>query len=235
MKAKRWIVTGVIATTAAAMTALAATSNQTFRTSASVASVFQIANPIATNTDILFTEALAGHNLVALALGTNVEAVLTNQVLAFEINCGSTTANLTVFDRSGDSNLMTIATSTKITALTAQDSPSLAGPNHERFVVDMGVATNGFIIGGEVTIAGRMYLNPATGCPRAVLVDTDRGEDKLCGDSSVKDTADKTEKDKMISGEAHLIGVVNVLQLDGSTNAVLLPFGHLTMRRQLLP
>jgi len=65
-------------------------------------------------------------------------------------------------------------------------------------------------------------------------VDTDRLHDRGFGDAAVKDSDDKV-KDKLIAGEAHLIGVVNVIFQDGSTNTTLIPFGQLTMRRQLLP
>ena len=47
--------------------------------------------------------------------------------------------------------------------------------------------------------------------------------------------SDKTDKDKSIAGEAHLIGMVNSIVEDGSTNVFLLPFGHLTIKQQLLP
>jgi hypothetical protein len=79
-----------------------------------------------------------------------------------------------------------------------------------------------------------MYLDPTNGCPEVVKVDTDNKGDKLFCDASVSDTEDK--KDKSISGEAHLIGVANVIDPEnGSTNTVMLPFGHITMRRELLP
>jgi hypothetical protein len=168
-------------------------------------------------------------------VGTNLVNVLTNELLALEIDCGSDQASLVVFDTSSNSNVVTIATSTKVTALTGQDNPTAAGPNHERFVIEMTVNTNGFIVGGSLTIAGRVYLDPVTGCPRSVLIDTDRGHDKGFADAAVKDTDLKNEKDKNLTGEAHLIGQVNLIFVDGSTNTVLLPFGQLTMRRQLLP
>jgi hypothetical protein len=156
-------------------------------------------------------------------------------VLALEINCGSTQASLVIFDRTKSSNIVTIATSTQITALTGQDNPSAPGPNHERFVIQMDVNNNNDLLGGFLTVAGRMYLNPTNGCPRALLVDTDRGSDRLFADAAVKNTDNPAEKDTRISGEAHLIGVADVIFTDGSTNTVLLPFGDLTMRRQLLP
>jgi hypothetical protein len=237
MKAKRWIVIGTVASATAVLTALATVpSFRTFRTTASVGAVFQVPNPLATNTTQLAFDRFAGHDLVNLALGQSLATVLTNQVLALEIDCGTTEANLVVFDRLLSSNILTIATSASITALTGQDNPSAAGPNHERFVMQMGVSTNGALVGGFLTVAGRVYLDPTNGCPRAVLVDTDRSEDKGLGDAVIKDVdADLKVKDKSIAGQAHLIGVVNVIFTDGSTNTTLLPFGQLTIKRQLLP
>ena len=233
MKTTAWMIVGAVASVALSSAVLA--QDRTFRTTASIEGVFQIPNPAATNTAILFTEGFAGHDFVNLALGTALTTVRTNEVLALDIDCASSAASLVIFDRTQKTNILTIATSTQITALTGQDNPSAAGPNHERFVAQMTVGTNNFLVGGSLTVAGRMYLDPATGCPHAVLVDTDRASDKLFGDVAVKNTDDKTEKDKQISGEAHLIGVVNVFFSTGEVAPVLLPIGHLTMRRQLLP
>ena len=226
-----------MASAAVVLTALAvAPSTRTFRTTASVRAIFQVPNPLATNTALLAKDTFSGHDLVALALGTPLSTVLSNQVLALEIACGSSAASLVVFDRSLSSNIVTIAASTHIDALTAQDNPAAAGPNRERFVIQMGVHTNGFLVGGFLTIAGRVHLDPTNGCPRALLVDTDRRDDKVFGDAGIKNAdEDAKVKDKVIAGQAHLIGVVNAIFTDGSTNVTLLPFGQLTVKRQLLP
>jgi hypothetical protein len=235
MKAKQWIAIGVTTTAVAVLTALAVpVATRTFRTTASIGAVFQVPNPIATNTALLAFDTFAGHDLVNLALGEALTTVQTNHVLALEINCDSTFARLVVFDTGLLSNLVDIAGSTNIYALTGQDNASAPGPNHERFVMRMAVNTNGFLVGGFLTVSGRVFLNPTNGCPRALLVDSDRTRDKGLGDAAVKNTDDKV-KDKNIAGEAHLIGVANVIFQDGSTNVTLLPFGQLTMRRQLLP
>jgi hypothetical protein len=234
MKAKRWIVVGAVASAAAVLTVLAVPNvTRTFRTTASVTAVLQIPDPLATSTSLLVTLPLAGHDLVSYSLGTT--NVLTNQVLALEISCGSSQADIVVYDKALQSNILVIATSTRIDALTSQDVPTAAGPNRERFVMQMGVKTNGFLIGGYLTVAGRVYLDPATGCPRALLKDTDKRLDKTFGDIVIKDLDDKTDKDKSIAGEAHLIGMVNAIVETGSTNVFLLPFGHLTIKQQLLP
>jgi hypothetical protein len=232
MKAKRWIVIGTVASAAAVLTALAApVATRTFRTTAGVTAVLQI--PVTSNTAVLATLPLAGHDLVSFSLGTT--NVLTNQVLALEINCDSSQANIVVYDKALQSNILVIATSTRIDALTSQDNPTAAGPNRERFIMQMGVNTNGFLIGGYLTVAGRVHLDPATGCPRSLLKDTDKRLDKTFGDIVIKDLDDKTDKDKQIAGEAHLIGMVKSIVVGGSTNVFLLPSGHLTIRKQLIP
>lgn len=208
---------------------------RTFRTTASALAVYQSVNPVSTNSPAYGFAPLAGHDLVNLALGTPLTTVRTNEVLALEINCLSSQASLVVFDRALSSNILTIATSTRIDAVVQQDNPSSAFPNRERLVAQMDIGTNNFLIGGFLTIAGRVYLDPATGCPHAVLVDFDRKLDKTFEDGIVKNTDDKTDKDKSISGLFHVIGTAGIVFQDGSTNNVLLPFGRLTMRRQLLP
>ncbi len=198
--------------------------------------MLQVANPVATNTALLAFDTFAGHDLVNLALGTSLATVRTNQLLAMEINCDSTFARLVVFDTELLSNIVDIAGSTNIFALTGQDNASAPGPNHERFVMRMEVNTNGFLQGGFLTVAGRVYLDPTNGCPRSVLIDTDHSHDRTLEDTALKDKdEDSKVKDKNITGDAHLIGVVNVIFEGGTTNEVLLPFGQLTMRRQLLP
>ncbi len=231
MKAKKWIVAGLIATTAVVLTTWAIPEHsKTLRTTGSVTVAYQAPNPLATNTEILLFETLEGHDFVNLALGTALTTVRTNEVLAMDFDCGSSAASLVVFDKALSSNIVTIAQSTSLTALTGQDNPDAAGPNHERFVMEMGINTNGFLIGGSLTLAGRVFLTPSNGCPATVLIDTDKGHDRVCDDASLKDTYDKTDKDKSISGDAHLIGVANVVTLTGSTNTFLLPNGQLTMR-----
>ena len=225
MKAKQWIAIGVAISAVAVLTALALpVPTRTFRTTASVNAVLQVANPVATNTALLAFDTFAGHDLVNLALGEALSTVQSNRVLAMEINCDSTFARLVVFDTGLLSNIVDIAASTNIFALTGQDNASAPGPNHERFVMRMAINTNGFLVGGFLTVSGRVFLDPTNGCPRAVLVDSDRLHDRGLGDAAVRDTDDKV-KDKLISGEAHLIGVVNVIFAGGTTNEVLLPFG----------
>jgi len=234
MKAKKWIVGGLVAAMATALTTWALTDgSRTLRTYAAITAVYQTPNPLATNTEILAFDSFAGHDFVNLALGSPLTTVQSNNVLALDFDCGSSAASLVVFDKLSSSNIATIAQSTSLTALTGQDNPSAAGPNHERFVMNMDIKTNGFLIGGSLTVAGRIYLVPSNGCPAVVTIDTDKSDDKVCNDSGALKNTDDKIADKTISGAAHLIGLANVVFLDGSTNTVLLPNGYFTMHRIL--
>jgi hypothetical protein len=68
--------------------------------------------------------------------------------------------------------------------------------------------------------------DPSNGCPAVVTIDTDKSDDKVCNDSGALKNTDDKIADKTISGAAHLIGLANVVFLDGSTNTVLLPNGY---------
>lgn len=234
MKSKRWLVVGLAVVAASALSVWAVDPIETFRTTAAVGTVFQSVNPLATNTPAFGFLPLAGHDFVNLALGTPLATTRTNEVLALEIDCASSQASLVVFDKTASSNLATIATSSSFAPVVQQDNPATAAPNRERFVAQMDINEVGFIVSGFLTVAGRIYLNPTNGCPRALLVDIDRGQDKLFADAKVKDTDDK-DTTKNVSGFAHVIGVANVLGQTGSTNTFLIPFGRLNMRRQLAP
>ena len=85
---------------------------------------------------------------------------------------------------------------------------------------------------GFATVAGRLNLNPQTGCPAAVLVTLDRDpSDKLLGYRDLSDKEDPDEvKDVLRAGHAHLIGVLDLVSA-GSAEKVLVPLGHLSIRR----
>lgn len=234
MRMNRWLTVGAVISMAASSVAFAQT--RTFRTPAAVVGVIQ-------DTDIggkpqYDFEGFAGHDLVNLALGTPLSTVRTNEVLALEVECDSSAASLVVFDKAASSNIATIATSSRIDVVQQQDNDATAFPNRERFVAVLDVATLGNgsngLDGGFLTVAGRLHLNPTNGCPRTVLVDTDRHEDKLCGDP--KDIKDTEERDrfKPRAGRGHFIGVIDMISL-GKTNTVLVPVGALSINRQLLP
>ncbi len=90
MKTKRWIAIGVVASAAAVLTALATVPTfRTFRTTAALTGVFQVPNPLATNTALLAFDPFAGHDLVNLAFQEqSLATVLTNDFLALEVDCG---------------------------------------------------------------------------------------------------------------------------------------------------
>lgn len=234
MRLKASLVIGALILTATTPALLAQT--RTFRTPAALEGVIQ-------DTDLAGKptydfEGFIGRDLVNLALGTALGTPRSNEVLAIEFTCDSGSASLAVFDRTTSSNLATIATSTSVDIVQQQDRDAAAFPNRERFVTRMNVATLGTssngLAGGFLTVAGRVYLNPTNGCPRALLVDTDRRQDKICGDpTAVKDTEDK-DRSKLVAGRGHFIGVIDMVT-GAATNTVLVPDGHLSIDRQLAP
>ncbi|MBI3854034.1 MAG: choice-of-anchor E domain-containing protein [Verrucomicrobia bacterium] len=212
------------------------TLTQTFRTTAALKSVFQ-------GTDLAGKPAfeydtLEGHDLVNLALGTSLTTLRTNELLALDIDCGSTVVSLVVFSKTLGTNIATIATNTTLDVVTDQGNAAAAFPNKERFVAQMviqagGNTTNG-LVSGQFTLAGRLQLNPTNGCPQAVLKDHDKF-DRIFRDIKFKTGDDKLEvglRDVHQAGEAHLIGVVTVV-VEGTTTKVLIPFGALSLKRQL--
>jgi hypothetical protein len=90
------------------------------------------------------------------------------------------------------------------------------------------------LAGGFLTIAGRVYLNPTNGCPRSLLVDTDRRQDKVCGDPAAVKNAEDKDRTKQIAGRGHFIGVIDMIT-SAATNTVLVPDGHLSIERLLAP
>jgi hypothetical protein len=249
MKAKRLIVVGLIATTVAAMTASAASTNVTFRSPASFEGVFQ--GEVGGKPAYEF-EHLIGADLVNLALGTALGTLRTNEVLALEVACDSSSAELVVFDKATKSNLVTIATSSspKIIVVQQQDNPASAFPDRERFATEMDIVPSAgsnanALVSGFVDVAGRLYLNPTNGCPRAVLVDTDRKQDAICGDpkgvtvstdvsSGHKKLKGKDEDETEVAGRGHFHGALSAV-FAGQTNTVVVPDGALSIDRQLAP
>src|SRR5215469_10183996 len=77
-----------------------------------------------------------GHDLVAAALALPLStpftnSVLSNDVLALQIDCGSTTASLVVFDKTASNIMATIATSTSLDVAQQQGNDTNAFPNRE--------------------------------------------------------------------------------------------------------
>jgi len=234
MKMRACLVVGALVLTATTPAILAQT--RTFRTPASLEGVVQDTD-LAGKPTYNF-EGFIGRDLVNLALGTALGTPRSNEVLAIEFTCDSGSANLVVFDRVGSSNLATVATSTSIDVVQQQDKDSAAFPNRERFVMRMDVGTLGTssngLAGGFLTVAGRVYLNPTNGCPRALLVDTDRRQDKVCGDPAAVKNTEEMDRTKQVAGRGHLIGVIDMVT-SAARNTVLIPDGHLSIDRQLAP
>lgn len=236
MKMKTWLAVGAGILLASASGVLAGTPTRTFRSPAAIQGVIQDTDLAAK--PVYDFEKFIGADLVNLALGTALGTVRTNEVLALEFACDSGSAQLVVYDKAASNNIATIATSSRIDVVQQQDKDSTAFPNRERYVAHLDVASLGNgsngLAGGYITIAGRVHLDPATGCPRALRVDTDRRQDNECGDSkAVKDSEDK-DPSKFLAGRAHFVGVLDVVTA-GTSHTILVPAGALTIRRQLLP
>lgn len=234
MKLRKWTIVGAAITVVAVLAAFAVVltnPQRVFRTTASMIAVGQGTNSVSGHPEYDYAF-LNGSNLVSLALGADPTS---NQVFAMEIDCGSSQATLVVFDKS-NSNITTIATSTSIDTLQQQGLRSNF-VNDERFVARFDVESVGDLAGGFLTVAGRLHLD-ADGCPHTVVVKLDRDkQDSQLGDQDVANTEqDGKSKDPDLrtqrAGRAHFIGVLDVIG-GGQTNAVLIPLGHMTFRKQL--
>lgn len=239
MASKQWTSWAVVAATVLATSAGALGVNSgTFRTTAILLGLVQAEDPIA-HTPRIETVALAGHGLVDLAMGRAVgDATHPEQVLAMTIACDLASAQLVVFDRTNGASLATIAETTSFDAVRAQGA-RVAAPNRAHFVARFDVnangnATNG-IVDGFATVAGRLNLDPQTGCPHAVVVALDRdANDKLRGDGEIssREDVDEAKDSGLRAGHAHLIGVLNLVT-GGTPEQVLVPVGRLSLRRNL--
>lgn len=208
---------------------------ETFRTLAAGTGLYQTND--AASKPIYGRLPVFGHTLVAAALSLPLStpftnSVLSNDVLALQIDCGSTTASLVVFDKTNSTTLTTIATSTSLDVVQQQDKDTNAAPNRERFVAQFAINPQNNLLGGYLTVAGRLALNPTTGCPRAIRVEVDP-LDHLFGDADRANLDDPVDRDILRAGVAHAIGVVSIVFDNGTTNKVLLPSEDLSIRRQL--
>jgi hypothetical protein len=181
---------------------------------------------------------LAGRNLVNIAMGRSpTDNSVSNQVLVMNFSCDLTEASLSVYDRSASNLVATIAQSTSIDSVKSQDT-NAAGPNRARFVgqfeIQSGGSVSNSLLGGFLTIAGQLRLDPQTGCPEPVLVKLDRDSlDTSVGNVEVSGKKDPdSAKLTLRTGLAHLIGVVDAVT-NGKTNTILIPFGHLSIRRDV--
>jgi hypothetical protein len=238
MNTKKRIFVGVAAVAVAAITAYAAgSSSVTFRTLAYFIGLVQ-------GTDLIsghprYEDAdFAGHNLVNLAMGRNITATnVPSQVLAMTFECDLSAASLVVFDLATSNVVATIASSTNVDSVMQQDAGE-KGPNRAHFVTTLAIgpngnATNG-ILGGYFTVAGRVNLNPVTGCPEPVIVGLDRDPlDALDGDIEVPPSEDADSVPLTVrTGLGHLIGVLDAVT-GGTNDNILIPHGSLSIRREL--
>jgi hypothetical protein len=168
-----------------------------------------------------------GIDIVGFALGTQATS---NQVLALAINCDSSVGFLVVYDTI-TSNVITIGQTTSFDKV--QDAnPSTGVTNRERFVAIFEIQPVGNLMGGYLTMAGRLHLD-TNGCATTVLLAEDRDSlDKVMGDEDVVKASPGNHKNMPSrSGQAHFMGVLDVLS-NGQTNTVLVPSGHLTFTGQ---
>ena len=237
MKNKRNILI-LLGLSLATITAIAASETaKTFRTVGNFIGVSQGTNEVASNPEFDSVN-FVGRNLVNLAMGRGVtDTNVPNQVLAMTFDCDLSSASLVVYDRASSNVIATIAESTSMDSVKQQDA-NKAGPNRARFVGqfkidESGGATNA-LLGGYLTIAGHVRLNPITGCPEPVLVGLDHDSlDRLVGDKEISGKLDPdSEKLVLRTGLAHLIGVIDAVN-NGNTNTILVPYGGLSIRREL--
>jgi hypothetical protein len=231
MRVKTCLAVGAVAAVGAAVAvyavSLASATFRVFRTTAALVTVSQTSS---NGVPRFHYKSQIGADLVALAL----DAVPTsNQVLAIEINCDTTVANLVVFDKS-NSNTTVIAASTSFDKV-VQANLNTGKTNQERFVSQMAVGPVGNLAGGFLTVAGRVDID-TNGCAKAVLVAVDRDQHDNQFDDRDVSNKDSDRRDKLTisrrAGQGHFIGVLDVIS-GGETNTVLVPLGHMTFRRQL--
>ena len=224
MKPTRWIFLSLTGLAVLLASAYAVVTSKTFRTTAQFNTFTQGHETLAT---------LAGHNLVNLAMGrTATSTAVPTQVLALTLPCTNGTANLVVYDQSTASIVTTIASASSYDTVwqivTNRD-------NQVRFLAQFeinptGNSANG-LLGGYLTVAGRIHANRTNGCPESVPVrlDFDRHDYKF-GDQDVLRSVDPdSEPATLRTGLAHCVGVIDAVR-DGTTSTILIPFGNLSIR-----
>jgi len=239
MKIKKRILLGLAGLAVAAIVAYAGgvVGTKTFRTTGYFIGLTQGTNPV-TGHPIYDYVDFAGHNLVNLAMGRNLtDTNVPKQVMAMTFACDLSAADLVVYDESTSNVVATIAASTSVDSVRQQDT-NRKGPNRAHFVAVLQIGQNGNetngLLSGYFTVAGRVNLNPETGCPEPVLVSLDRDPlDRLDDDIELPASDDPDSVPLTVrTGLAHLIGVVDAVT-EGTTNTVLVPYGGLSIRRDL--
>src|SRR2546428_445041 len=109
MKIKTWVGVGAVAAVAAAVTVYAVSlASATFRVVRTTAGLVTVSQTSSNGVPRFHYKSQIGEDLAELALGAPPTS---SQVLAIEINCDTTAADLIVFDKS-NSNITVIASST---------------------------------------------------------------------------------------------------------------------------
>jgi hypothetical protein len=238
MNTKKRIFLGVGCLAVAAITAYATgVGTVTLRTLGYFIGLTQGTDPI-TGTPRYVNADFAGHNLVNLAMGRDVDDTnVPSQVMAMTFACDLKSASLVVYDTLTSNIVATIAASTTMSSVEQQD-PREIGPNRAHFVAVLQIGTNGNstngLLSGYFTVAGRVNLDPTNGCPHPVLVWLDRDPlDRLVDDVELPAREDSDSVPLTVrTGLGHLIGVVDTVT-SGNTNQVLVPYGGLSIRREL--
>ena len=145
--------------------------DEIFRTLASGTGIYQGTN--AASKPVYVTEEIFGHDLVSAVLGVPLGTSLSNEVLALQIDCASTTASLVAFEKTNSTILATIAVCSNLSIVQQQDVDTTMFPNREHFVGQFAVTPGHNPLGGSLMIAGRLQLNPTNGCPQAIRLKVD--------------------------------------------------------------
>lgn len=204
--------------------------DKTFRTLAAGTGIYQSQD--ASSKPVYGTQEFFGHDLVSAALGIPMGTVLSNEVLALQVDCGSTTASLIAWDNTNSTVLAIIAVCTNLSVVQQQDVDTTPFPNREHFVGQFAINPTHNLLGGSLTIAGRLQLNPTNGCPRAIRVQIDP-LDHLFKDTEVINGDDPKDRDILRAGVAHAVGTINLVFDDSTTNQVLFPFVAMSIRHGL--
>jgi hypothetical protein len=247
MTRKNWILLGGAGATAVAISALAvASGSKTIRTLAYFTGVAQRPGTQFAAIDYI---PIASPNLVNLAMGRDVgDTNVPNQVLALTLECdlsASNVASLVVYDRTASNIVETIATSasfdfaynvsTNGAGITASNKTNEIARFVSLFQIhEVGSATNA-LLGGFLTVAGRIHLDPGTGCPTQVVVALDSTSyDSTFADKEIPGYEDKDTNVtfRVRTGLAHMVGVIDLVG-EGATNTVLVPLGYLSIRYDL--
>jgi hypothetical protein len=205
----------------------------TLRTTAAFTGITQGAAP---NGRLVYDNAnFAGHNLVNLAMGRDLnDTNYPQQVLAITFDCDLSSASLVVYDESISNIVGGVASSSVLDVVKQQTTKKQPGPDRAQFVAMMNVFQTGNAInglqGGYITVAGRLSLNPTNSCPQPALVLEKDPTDKV--DAELPAEADPDNGPAYHTGLAHLVGDVMTVT-SGQTQTVLLPYGQLSIRREL--